>query len=83
MAERKRAETATAKIGKPKIGGPFVLTTQDGGSFSDKDLLGRWSLVYVSCYSGGERREVLMGSSLDSRIARTSVLRSSTRWVSS
>lgn len=48
MAEKKRAETATAKIGKPKIGGPFVLTDQDGGSFSEQDLLGKWSLVYVS-----------------------------------
>ncbi|KAK4703554.1 protein SCO1, partial [Phenoliferia sp. Uapishka_3] len=46
VAERKVAETAHVKVGKPKIGGPFVLTDQDGKDFSDKDLLGKWSLVY-------------------------------------
>lgn len=47
---RKKAETATAKVGKPKIGGPFVLTTQDGKDFSERELLDRWSLVYVSFF---------------------------------
>ena len=54
VAERKAAETAHVKVGKPKIGGPFELTTQDGAKFGDKDLLGRWSLVYVSLSLRGE-----------------------------
>lgn len=58
--QRKAAETATAKIGRPKIGGPFVLTDQNGNQFSDEDMLGKWSLVYVSrlvsCWV--ERRDV-------------------------
>lgn len=47
---RKDAETATAKIGRPKIGGPFVLTDQDGKDWSSENLVGRWSLVYVSVF---------------------------------
>lgn len=35
-------------MGRPKIGGPFKLTTQYGKEFTDKDLLGKFSLVYVS-----------------------------------
>ncbi|GAA5986648.1 hypothetical protein JCM10908_003838 [Rhodotorula pacifica] len=46
VRERKRLETAAARVGRPKIGGPFVLTDQDGKPFSDKDLLGKWSMVY-------------------------------------
>lgn len=48
LKERKRQENAAARIGRPKIGGPFELTDQDGKTFSDKDLLGKWSMVYVS-----------------------------------
>lgn len=48
LKQRKDQETATAKIGRPKIGGPFVLTDQDGEQWSSEQLLGRWSLVYVS-----------------------------------
>ncbi|KAM0745658.1 SCO1 protein [Meredithblackwellia eburnea MCA 4105] len=46
VAERKAADTAALKVGKPKIGGPFVLTKHDGTTFSDQDLLGKWSMVY-------------------------------------
>ncbi|KAG0661539.1 Cu-binding protein [Rhodotorula mucilaginosa] len=46
VRERKRMETAAARVGRPKIGGPFLLTDQDGKPFSDKDLLGKWSMVY-------------------------------------
>ncbi|GAA6012337.1 hypothetical protein JCM8202_003290 [Rhodotorula sphaerocarpa] len=46
VRERKRAETAAARVGRPKIGGPFQLTDQDGNTFGDKDLLGKWSMVY-------------------------------------
>lgn len=40
-------ENASARVGRPKIGGPFLLTDQDGKEFSEKDLLGKWSMVYV------------------------------------
>lgn len=40
-------ENAAARVGRPKIGGPFVLTDQDGNPFSDQDLVGKWSMVYV------------------------------------
>ncbi|GAA5902813.1 hypothetical protein JCM6882_009132 [Rhodosporidiobolus microsporus] len=46
VQERKRQENAAARVGRPKIGGPFVLTDQEGKEFSDKDLLGKWSMVY-------------------------------------
>lgn len=39
-------ETMTKSVGKPNIGGPFNLITQDSKPFSDKDLLGQWSLIY-------------------------------------
>ncbi|GAA5892021.1 hypothetical protein JCM5296_004667 [Sporobolomyces johnsonii] len=44
--ERKRQENAASRIGRPKIGGPFVLTDHNGKPFSDQDLLGKWSMVY-------------------------------------
>lgn len=87
--KRKDAETATAKIGRPKIGGPFVLTDQNGQSFSDKDLVGKWSLVYVSRHEAARRRilkaelaadPLLLSYSLDSPTALTFALRSSTKW---
>lgn len=28
------------------MGGPFTLTTQDGTTFTENDLLGKWSLIY-------------------------------------
>lgn len=37
---------ATKSIGKPQIGGPFLLTDQDSKPFTDKDLLGKWTLMY-------------------------------------
>ncbi|KAK4057872.1 Cu-binding protein [Microbotryomycetes sp. JL221] len=46
LTQRKKDETANQKVGRPKIGGPFVLTDQDGKPFGDKDMLGKWSLVY-------------------------------------
>lgn len=35
-----------AAVGKPMIGGPFELIDQEGRPFSDRDLRGRWSLLY-------------------------------------
>jgi protein SCO1/2 len=39
-------ELLSKSIGKPSIGGPFHLTTQDSRSFTEKDLLGNWTLIY-------------------------------------
>ena len=33
-------------VGKPLIGGPFTLIDTDGRPFSDKDLLGKYYLLY-------------------------------------
>ena len=33
-------------VGKPLIGGPFTLIDTEGHSFSDKDLLGKYYLLY-------------------------------------
>ncbi|OCF34716.1 hypothetical protein I317_03791 [Kwoniella heveanensis CBS 569] len=47
VMERRRAELASKSIGKPQIGGPFQLTSaQDGRIFTEKDLLGKWTLIY-------------------------------------
>ena len=39
-------ELASKSVGKPLIGGPFLLTTAQNQSFTDQDLLGRWTLMY-------------------------------------
>lgn len=44
--EIERVEEANRGMGKPLVGGPFELTDQDGKPFTDKDLLGKYSLVY-------------------------------------
>lgn len=36
----------TKSVGKPNIGGPFKLITQDGKPFTNEELLGKWSLIY-------------------------------------
>ncbi|GAA5937356.1 SCO family protein [Sporobolomyces koalae] len=46
LHERKRQENAAARIGRPKIGGPFSLTDQHGQTFTHENLLGKWSMVY-------------------------------------
>ena len=48
LRQRKAAQTSDAKVGRPKIGGPFVLTDTDGNEWSSDNLKGKWSLVYVS-----------------------------------
>ncbi|ODQ63273.1 SCO1 protein [Nadsonia fulvescens var. elongata DSM 6958] len=45
LARESEAE-ANRGYGKPLIGGSFNLIDQDGKSFTDKDLLGKFSLVY-------------------------------------
>ena len=39
-------ERAAKQYGRPNVGGPFTLATPTGEPFTEKDLLGRWSLVY-------------------------------------
>ena len=46
IQEAKRQQQVAKKVGRANIGGPFSLVTQFGEPFSDKDLLGKWSLVY-------------------------------------
>ncbi|KAK4237385.1 SCO1/SenC-domain-containing protein [Achaetomium macrosporum] len=44
--KRKRIAEATKGVGRPKVGGPFELIDQNGNKVTDKDLRGRYSLVY-------------------------------------
>ncbi|WWC97018.1 hypothetical protein V866_003895 [Kwoniella sp. B9012] len=46
VLERRRQELSSKSIGKPQIGGPFTLDRHDGGNFTEKDLLGKWTLIY-------------------------------------
>ncbi|KAL0949112.1 hypothetical protein HGRIS_009199 [Hohenbuehelia grisea] len=46
LAEAREQERAAKQYGRPKVGGPFSLTTHDGRIFTEKELLGKWSLVY-------------------------------------
>ena len=39
-------ELESRKWGKAAVGGPFSLKTHDGRTFTEKDLLGKWNLVY-------------------------------------
>ena len=39
-------ELESRKWGKAAVGGPFSLSTHDGKTFTEKDLLGKWNLVY-------------------------------------
>lgn len=39
-------EMESRSVGRAHVGGPFEMVTHDGKPFTDKDLLGKWSLVY-------------------------------------
>jgi protein SCO1 len=43
--ERKRIVEMSKGYGKPKVGGPFKLRDINGNEFTEKDLLGKYSLV--------------------------------------
>lgn len=43
--ERKRIAEMSKGVGKPKVGGPFVLKDLDGKEFTQEDLKGKYSLV--------------------------------------
>jgi hypothetical protein len=49
--ERKRIAEMSKGVGKPKVGGPFVLKDLDGKVFTDEDLKGRYSFVSASLLS--------------------------------
>ena len=43
--ERKRIVEMSKGYGKPKVGGPFTLRDLDGKEFTEKSLLGKYTLV--------------------------------------
>jgi cytochrome oxidase Cu insertion factor (SCO1/SenC/PrrC family) len=46
--ERKRVVEMSKGYGRPKVGGPFQLRDVDGKEYSEKDLLGKYTLVSQS-----------------------------------
>lgn len=46
LLEERRKELEDTQTGRPKVGGPFSLLTHEGKPFTEKDLLGKWSLIY-------------------------------------
>lgn len=46
LAESKKKKQEDQVIGRPRIGGPFSLVSSTGHPFTDKDLLGSFSLIY-------------------------------------
>ncbi|KAL4884793.1 SCO1/SenC-domain-containing protein [Aspergillus karnatakaensis] len=44
--ERKRIAEMSKGVGKPKVGGPFVLKDLNGKVFTEEELKGRYSFVY-------------------------------------
>ncbi|ETN45980.1 uncharacterized protein HMPREF1541_00162 [Cyphellophora europaea CBS 101466] len=44
--ERKRIVEMSKGYGKPKVGGPFQLRDVDGKEYTEKDLLGKYTLIY-------------------------------------
>jgi protein SCO1 len=46
IQEERRKAQAPKKIGRAFVGGPFSLVTHTGEPFTEKDLLGKWSLIY-------------------------------------
>jgi protein SCO1/2 len=43
--ERKRIAEMSKGVGRPKVGGPFVLKDLDGKEFTEEDLKGKYSFV--------------------------------------
>ncbi|KAK5940095.1 Cu-binding protein [Knufia obscura] len=44
--ERKRVVEMSKGYGKPKVGGPFTLQDLDGKEVTEKDLLGKYAIIY-------------------------------------
>ena len=45
--ERKRIAEMSKGVGKPKVGGPFVLKDLNGNEFTAEDLKGKYSFVSI------------------------------------
>lgn len=72
VEEKKRAESAQAKVGRPKIGGPFELlmptpisSAQDakkveGRRFTENDLRGAFSLIYFGFTNCKYREDIFI-----------------------
>ncbi|KAM6495358.1 SCO1/SenC domain containing protein [Amanita muscaria] len=46
LLEEREKERESKTYGRPNLGGPFTLINGDEKPFSDKDMLGKWNLVY-------------------------------------
>lgn len=46
LQEQRQKELEDKEVGRPNVGGPFTLTTHKNTPFTEKDLLGKWSLIY-------------------------------------
>ncbi|KAJ7122970.1 h-sco1 [Mycena epipterygia] len=46
ILEQQEKDRASKTYGRPLVGGPFSLTTHSGTTYTEQDLLGKWSLVY-------------------------------------
>ena len=46
VKEERRKQVVSKKVGRALVGGPFQLVTHNGEMFTNKELLGKWSLVY-------------------------------------
>ncbi|KAI0341975.1 h-sco1 [Trametopsis cervina] len=45
-AEQREKELADKQVGRPTVGGPFSLTAHTGETFTEQNILGKWSLIY-------------------------------------
>ncbi|KAL9709928.1 Cu-binding protein [Leucoagaricus gongylophorus] len=46
LLEEREKERSSRQYGRPNIGGPLSLTSSNGEPFTEKNMLGKWSLVY-------------------------------------
>ncbi|EAU82467.1 h-sco1 [Coprinopsis cinerea okayama7 len=46
LLEEREKERQSRQYGRPNLGGPFTLTTHEGKPFTEKEMEGKWSLVY-------------------------------------
>jgi protein SCO1/2 len=49
--ERKRVTEMSKGVGRPKVGGPFVLKDLEGREFTAEDLKGKYSFVHTHSLS--------------------------------
>jgi hypothetical protein len=91
--ERKRIAEMSKGVGKPKVGGPFVLKDLEGKVFTEEELKGRYSFVSFLFQVGEYARSEALGRygfanwllwdrfTSVSRIAPISAPMSWTRWL--